>query len=229
MSKTKPYGNPKTAHLLVIGHDPRLQESDTEAEYVFFVDYLEREPPTYKAALRKYGLAKAVVDYIAYLSDNKYGIHTLDKIYFTNLCNELLPRPEKKNQTVIIPNDKANHGISEIEEALGIGSFQLMLPMSLQVFYHLVRQGFVPNKSDDMKEFLKRAHPDEAFAKQGAYRPIRQKAFVNVCGNVYYHRRIPVIPVLHVKSWLRMVRREPYTTLMEKASYNIRNASLVHE
>lgn len=76
VSVTKPYGNPKIADLLVIGHDPRLQESDTEAEYVFFMDYLERELPKQKLELRKYSLAKAVIDYISYLTGNRYGIES---------------------------------------------------------------------------------------------------------------------------------------------------------
>jgi hypothetical protein len=200
MVETKPYGNPEIAHLLVIGHDPRLQESDNEAKYVFFMDYLEREPPVHKVELRKYGLAKAVVDYIAYLTSNKYNVSTINRMYFTNLCNEFIQHPEKKGETVLIPDEKADYGVSDIEKTLQIGSFRLVLPMSLQVFYHLVRRGFVPSESDEMKKFLRKARPDESFALQGAYRPTERRAFVDICGNRYYHRGVPVIPILHVKN-----------------------------
>lgn len=42
MSHAKPYGDPKTATILVIGHDPRLPKSASEAEYAFFMEYLDR-------------------------------------------------------------------------------------------------------------------------------------------------------------------------------------------
>lgn len=216
MSETKPYGNPKTAHLLVIGHDPRLQESDTEAEYVLFMDYLERELPKRKSELRKYGLAQAVVDYIAYLTGNKYSVETMNRMYFTNLCNQFLQHPEKKGETVLIPDEIAGRGISEIEKTLQIGSFKLVLPMSLQVFYHLVRWGFVPNESVDMKEFLQKARPAESYAMQGAYRPTEQRAFVDVCGNRYSYYGVPVIPILHVNNWKNFAKRDPYRTQIER-------------
>ena len=221
VSVTKPYGNPKIADLLVIGHDPRLQESDTEAEYVFFMDYLERELPKQKLELRKYSLARAVIDYISYLTGSRYGIESVNKLYFTNLCNEFLAHPEKKKETVLIPDDKADYGISEIGKTLQIGSFKLMLPMSLQVFYHLVKFGFVPNETEDMKRFLRKGRPDESYAMQGAYRPTEQRAFVEVCGNRYHHCEIPVIPILHVKNWQRMIEGDPYYSEMRKAIDNI--------
>ena len=160
-------------------------------------------------------------NYVAYLTDNEYGMETMDKFYFTNLCNEFLPHPGKKNETVLIPDDRADHGISEIEKTVKVGSFRLILPMSLQVFYHLVRRRFVPNESDDMKEFLRKAQPDESYALQGAYRPIKQRAFVEVCGGRYLHQKLPVIPILHVKNWQKMVRNEPYRSRMGTAVNNI--------
>jgi hypothetical protein len=222
MNQTKPYGNPKIADLLVIGHDPRLQESDTEAEYVFFLDYLERELPKQKPELRKYGLAKAVIDYIAHLTNNRYTMDKVNKLYVTNLCNQFLPHPAKKGQTVLIPDDEADRGINDIEKTLESGPFKLILPMSLQVFYQLARRGFIPNETSDIVEFLSKAQPDKSHAGEGAYVPIEEMPFVNVCGNVYYCRdRVPVIPILHVKTWQRMVRNEPYRSRMTRAVNNV--------
>lgn len=220
MNKAKPYGNPHSADLFIIGHDPRLQISDVEANYVFFMDYLEREVPKTYPERRKYGLAKSVIGYIAYLTAGKYGIDTTEKLYFTNLCNEFLPHP-KRSGTVLIPNDKAEYGISEIENILKVDSFKLILPMSLQVFYHLVRRGFVPNESDKMREFLRKARPDDSYAAWGAYSSAEPRAFVEVCGNIYYHRAIPVIPILHVKNWQDRVKNEPYKSRIEAAFNNI--------
>ena len=70
MSQTKPFGNPATADMLVIGHDPRLQSSQAEAEYAFFLDYLQRyaAAPAYGPEKRKYGLANALLDYVSALA-----------------------------------------------------------------------------------------------------------------------------------------------------------------
>ncbi len=42
MKSVKPFGDPKKATILVIGHDPRLQTSFAEAETAFFMDLLEK-------------------------------------------------------------------------------------------------------------------------------------------------------------------------------------------
>lgn len=221
MNEVRPYGDAQKADLFIIGHDPRLQESDTKAEYVFFLDYLARRQPAGEPELRKYNLAKAVIDYISYLTSNRYNIGNLDKLYVTNLCNRFLHHPMKKGQTVLIPGDEAECGISDIEKTLQIGSFKLMLPMSLQVFYHLVRRGFIPNEASDMKEFLSKAQPKKSCAAQGAYVPTEGMSFVDVCGNHYVHGQVAVIPILHVKNWQRMVKKDPYSSKMKRAVENI--------
>ena len=58
--KTKPWGDPETANILVIGHDPRLQETATIADYCFFADYYFQPKPEKKNELRKYGLAESL-------------------------------------------------------------------------------------------------------------------------------------------------------------------------
>ena len=49
--------------------------------------------------------------------------------------------PEKEGQTVLVVCDRADYGIMGVKKTPEIGSFKLILPVSLQVFYHLVRQG----------------------------------------------------------------------------------------
>ena len=41
MRNCKPYGDPATAKVLVVGHDPRLHRSKAEAQCAFFMDYLK--------------------------------------------------------------------------------------------------------------------------------------------------------------------------------------------
>ena len=44
--------------VLLIGHDPRLQTSDTIAKYALFADYYFREQPKNSSGKRKYNFAK---------------------------------------------------------------------------------------------------------------------------------------------------------------------------
>lgn len=46
---------------LLIGHDPRLQISDTQAEYVLFANYFFDNTIKDKAFKSKYGLAASVL------------------------------------------------------------------------------------------------------------------------------------------------------------------------
>ena len=64
MSTVKPFGDINSATILVIGHDPRLQRSKAEAKTAFFMDYLTRPRPTRRPEARKYGLARAVWEYV---------------------------------------------------------------------------------------------------------------------------------------------------------------------
>ena len=88
MNATKPFGDLTTATILVIGHDPRLQRSQAEAEVAFFLDYLTRPRATSHPEARKYDLAKAVVDCVGALAGREVS---LNELYVTNLCKMILP------------------------------------------------------------------------------------------------------------------------------------------
>ena len=80
--QTLPYGEPMTAKVLLIGHDPRLQKSDTIAQYALYADYYFRFPnaPTYGPHKAKYGLAQKAFDYAAWLTGGRY---TADQVLST--------------------------------------------------------------------------------------------------------------------------------------------------
>jgi len=221
MSHCKPYGNVKRAKILVIGHDPRLQRSEAQAQYAFFLDCLEQPIPKPYPERRKYGLASSAVAYIKHLAGR---FISLEAIYFTNLCNEFLCHPYGSG-TVFIPEDHADRGIDAIEDALSQGSFKVILPMTPQVFYHLVRTGFVADSSEEVISFLRRARASPTASARKAYDPVGRSPFLTVCGQKYHHRNdlTPVIPVLHVKQWPLNSRMRPhYGCLMEMATRNIR-------
>lgn len=87
MSSVQPYGDPNLATILIIGHDPRLQNSLAEADSAFFLDYLLRPRPGRSSEARKYDLARALLGYIRDLAGQVISLQTL---YITNLCNEFL-------------------------------------------------------------------------------------------------------------------------------------------
>ena len=107
-------GDIKKAKVLVIGHDPRLRETNTLASNAFFADYYFRSIPTQRSERAKYNLAEAVFGYIGYLTSYKYSA---DQIVLTNLCNFALPHAPK-GKTVFIPEEKARQGINEINDML---------------------------------------------------------------------------------------------------------------
>lgn len=209
----RPFGNPAEARVFVIGHDPRLQKSHAEAATVFFLDYLEKPKPTRSSEARKYGLAEATVEYIDHLTG---GTVALTDVYVTNLCNDFLPHAPKRS-TVLIPDDVADRGIDAIQEALDQGKPQVMIPMSAQVFYHLGRSGFVSNQQAELERFIRAAAPHAEPAAQGAYRPVGRSPFLGVCGKLFHHREVPVVPVLHVKQWPLGKRMRAYESAMRDA------------
>lgn len=117
--KTKPWENPEKAKILVIGHDPGLQNSPTIADYCLFADYHFRPQPSQKRERAKYRLAQKMYDGIKELTSARYSD---DDVLVTNLCNEVLT-PSPPNKINYIPLDKAleasdykfpgkaNHGI----------------------------------------------------------------------------------------------------------------------
>lgn len=109
MSNCKDWGDLKKAKVLVIGHDPRLQHSDTIAEYCLFANYYFKQNIRNESEKRKRDLANSTFQQIMYLTNNKFNI---EEIYLTNLCNEELPHAPLK-KTVYIPEDKARNGIEK--------------------------------------------------------------------------------------------------------------------
>lgn len=136
--KTKPWGNPAKAKILVIGHDPGLQKSSTIAEYCFFADYYFRPKPSKKNELAKYKLTESVFTCIRDLTTGQFRD---EEILITNLCNEtLIPSPP--NKINYIPAEKAEEGLNLIRELLQGSSIKLIFPMAQQVNYWLQRLGF---------------------------------------------------------------------------------------
>jgi hypothetical protein len=221
MNFCKPYGDPTTAEILVIGHAPRLQRSTTEAQYAFFMDYLENSEPSKVTEKRKYDLAKSTYLYIRHLTGDKLS---LGNMYFTNICNEFQERSGNKS-TMLIPNDLANKGIREIENTLLLGSFKVIVPMSLQVFYHLVRTGFINNGTEDkLKIFLTQSQPIAKANEKGIYKATVQSSFLLVCGCTIYHGKVPVMPVVQVMKWTRISKDDIYYIFMQQAIVNIQKA-----
>jgi len=217
MAQCQPFGDPAQAQVFVIGHDPRLQRSDVRAETVFFLDYLGKPKPSKRSEARKYDLASAAVAYIEYLTGGKVP---LTEMYFTNLCNEFLPHAPKGG-TVLIPDEVADGGIAAIEKALALRKPQVIIPMSLQAFYHLARSGFVTMTDEQREAFLSKAAPQPRDEERGAYVQSKPKAFMDVCGEQFLHGSIPVVPVLHVKAWPLRGRLIAYESPMRKAAANI--------
>lgn len=216
----KPFGNIEKARVLVIGHDPMLQNSNAQAQFAFFLNYLRNLPPANPSEKRKYSLASSVVSYIKYLGGS---LVLLKNMYFTNLCNEFLDRPIGGG-TVLIADEAADKGIQAIEDTLSRGSFKVILPMTPQVFYHLVRTGFVSDSDEILQAFLRRAQPKPTAKERKAYEPTARSPFLLVCGQEYCHRNdhIPIIPIVHIRQWPLNSKMKPrYEPLMEEATKNI--------
>jgi hypothetical protein len=219
MTSAKPFGDPKKASILVIGHDPRLQNSLAEAETVFFMNLLQKYPekPNYGPEKSKYGLAFAVWDYLQTLAGRRIR---LEEIYATNLCNEFLDHA-KGTGTVFIPPRKAKRGIKEITQALEAGHFKVIVSMAVQPFYYLCRFDFLDEKNETVTRFIEMASPKPDKKEQGLYQTVKPAPFLNVCGNRYHHNGIPLIPVLHVKMWPLKTNAKKYEPLMENANKEI--------
>jgi hypothetical protein len=219
MTSAKPFDDIHTATILVIGHDPRLQRSKAEAKTAFFMDYLARSRPTRRPEARKYGLARAVWEYIGDLA----GRHVLlAELYVTNLCNEYL-EPTRGSGTVLIPDDLAKRGVEQIAQTVAAGHFKCILPMALQTFYHLCHWGFIDEKDSELiVQFVAGARPRSTKAEQGIYVQTSSGSFLSVCGRRFHHRDVPVVPIVHVKSWPLKPRMVRYTEPMERAQQEIR-------
>lgn len=220
LASVKPFGNLNTAKVLVVGHDPRLQRSNAEAEFAFFFEFLTRSPIN-KGEVQKKGLALAVCRYIDWLAGRELP-H--EQLYVTNLCNEFLKRQQPG--VIYIPEAQARRGVEALTKAVGKGQFKVIIPMAEQTFYWLCQLGFVEDADERVQTYLQAAHPKAAKAQQGVYIKTGQASFVAVCGQRFHHQGIPIIPVLHVNRWQwplppRWVR---YTPGMEQARAQVQQA-----
>jgi hypothetical protein len=220
MSTCKPFGNPQNSKIMVVGHDPRLRKSETEAEYCFFLEYLALNTVTSNADKQKKAFAETTVEYIRSIVGSEVQ---LEDIYFTNLCNRFLSRPIIKG-TVLIPDVDADNGIDKIENTINSGSFLIILSMSLQVFYHLARTGFMTESGKELKEFIEQAKPDPKYSAQNAYKSLGKSPFLSVCGQIFHHRydSIPIVPILHVNQFNKPLMEKSYRIHMDQAKQNVR-------
>ena len=188
-------GDLSKARVLVIGHDPRLQKSETLAEYALFANYFFKPTPTHKGELAKYRLAEAVYGYIGYLTSYRY---VAEQLIVTNLCNSTLPSAPK-GRTVLIPEREARIGVDAIQGLLTQSSVEIIFAMSLQVNYWLQKLNFYRPISD----FLEKAEPKARGIcnKQPYYEPQQNKAFQSICGKIYAIDNRKIVPILHVKNW----------------------------
>ncbi len=190
-------GDLNKAKVLVIGHDPRLQGSNTLAGSAFFADYYFKPIPVQRSEYAKYKLAEAVFSYICYLTSYKYSS---DQIVLTNLCNDALPHAPM-GKTVYIPEEKARQGISQIHNILNRSDIEVIFAMSIQSNYWLQKLGFYPA----VDEFIFKTEPRAkgVDSELPYYEPVvRGKAFTLICGKQYItNEGRSVFPILHIKNW----------------------------
>jgi hypothetical protein len=189
-------GDLSLAKILVVGHDPRLNKSDTLAERTFFADYFFKQIPAQRSELAKYRLAAAVFSYISHLTSYRYSA---SQIVLTNLCNSSLPHAPK-GKTVYIPEAEAKKGIQTIQSIFSQADIELIFLMSNQVNYWLQKLGFYPA----VRDYILGAEPKTKGVthKDPYYDPKRSRAFTEICGKQY--RTVDgrkIIPILHVKNW----------------------------
>ncbi len=191
-TKAEPFchGGMNEAKVLVIGHDPRLQKSDTIAGFALFADYFFRDISSKPGERAKYGLAKSTYEYISELTGHKYNN---DQVIMTNLCNSALPHAPK-GTTVLITEDYAKAGLKDIRELLLNSRVEVIFAMSQQVNYWLQKLEFYT----PVAEFIDRAESKSLTC----YQPRKPRAFQIVCGNQYSTSDgRNMYPILHVKNW----------------------------
>jgi hypothetical protein len=192
--KTNDWVSIEPSKALLIGHDPRLKNSDTIAQYALFADYYFKEVPLNTSEKRKYGLANATFEHIKYLTNNKIKP---EAVYITNLCNESLPHAPK-DRMVYIPIDKAMEGLDCINKILGENpAIEYVFPMSLQVNYWLQKLGFYTSNNDFLK--LTEPHEKGLLNNPQYFKPRINRTFQLICGNIYSQKdgHLKILPILH--------------------------------
>ncbi len=190
----KPKDNPPRA--LLIGHDPRLQKSDTQAEYVLFANYFFNKTIKDRSFKSKYGLAASAFNQITHITNGKIKP---EEVYITNLCNSALAHAPKR-KTVYIPEDKAIEGFGNIKRIISENaSIEYVFPMSLQVNYWLQKLGLYDSKDG----FVEKSSPKaKGFLNEPPYYEPKEKSpFLMICGKNYHlsEGTQTVIPILHAK------------------------------
>lgn len=185
-----------TPRALLIGHDPRLQQSDTQAEYVLFANYYFDKTIKDRAFKSKYGLAASAFNQITHITNGKIKP---EEIYITNLCNSDLPHAPK-SKTVYIPEEKAITGVENIKKIIDENStIEYLFPMSLQVNYWLQKLGLYYSSD----EFIEKSTPKTIGIqnKPPYYEQTGKSPFLLICGNRYHVTGgiQVVIPILHAK------------------------------
>ena len=71
MKTVRPFGNPGRATIMVIGHDPRLQQSQAEADVAFFFDYLAHPRPASSSEASNAFSTATAIDPLKLLSNNR--------------------------------------------------------------------------------------------------------------------------------------------------------------
>ena len=196
MNRTQSWYGSETSKVLIIGHDPRLQTSQTEAEFCFFANYYFKEKLAGANEKAKYNLASALFGCISYLINNKYSIQ---EFVITNLCNNFLP-PTINKKTVLIPEKFAFEGLEEIRKILKNLEIEIIFAMSLQVNYWLQKLGFYFS----IDEFLKGAEPQKSGinSRPPYYQPKDSSVFKLICGKEYIAGdKFRLFPILHIKNW----------------------------
>lgn len=188
--------NPK---VLLIGHDPRLQSSDTIANYALFSDYYFGDKPKRGSEKKKFDFATKSIGQVLEITNNKYKA---DEIYVTNLCNESLPHAPK-GKTVLIPESIAKKGFERIYSIIcQQTTIEYIFPMSQQVNYWLQFFGLYQTNTD----YLVKAKPKEKGINNHPpyYEAVKQSdhPFLEICG-VTYHLNTgqKLIPILHTKQY----------------------------
>jgi len=188
--------------VLLIGHDPRLQLSDTIANYALFSDYYFGDKPKNGSEKRKFELAAKSFEQVLEITNHRYKA---EEIYVTNLCNESLPHAPK-GKTVLIPESIANKGFERITSIICQHStIEYIFPMSQQVNYWLQFFGLYQTNTD----YLAKAKPKEKGINNDPpyYEAVKQSdhPFLEICGVVYHlNTGQKLIPILHTKQYAHL-------------------------
>lgn len=188
-----------TPKVLLIGHDPRLQSSETIADYALFSNYYFEEEQKNSSERRKFGLAEKSFQQILDITNYRFRA---EEIYVTNLCNESLIHAPK-GKTVLIPEQKAKEGYERIVSIIHqYQTIELIFPMSQQVNYWLQYFGLYQTPTD----FVNKAKPKQKGILNNPpyYEAVKQRdyPFLEICGKVYdLNTGLKLIPILHTKSY----------------------------